>query len=111
MPWAGIVDLIVTKMFAAPIRAEKEKQQTDLYDLVALLPHAKRYPAQADYTEGQWEWVKKELEIDDGGLKADLKTIQTLRTESGPVLLFYSITFQVKGSTRKSNVRVSNNPQ
>ena len=50
-------------MFAAPtrIRAEKEKQRPDLRDLVALLAHAKGYPVQADYTERQREWVKKEI--------------------------------------------------
>ena len=76
MPWAGVVDLIVTKMFAAPIRADKEKQKTDLSDLAALLAHAKKFPADAAYTERQREWVKTELhEALFKDVKAELEVV------------------------------------
>jgi hypothetical protein len=52
MPWAGVVDLIVLKMFALPLRGVKEKK-TDLADLTALLAHAKKLPAEATHTEHQ----------------------------------------------------------
>jgi len=76
MPWASVVDLIVTKMFALPFRPNKEKKQIDLSDLAGLLTYAKQHPGQAVYTGHQREWVEKEIHDElFKGIKADLRAV------------------------------------
>jgi len=62
MPWAGVADLIVTKMFSAPLRTDKSKRETDLRDITALAEFG--YKEKSDYTKDQKDWVKKETEED-----------------------------------------------
>jgi len=62
MPWAGVADLIVMKMFSAPIRGNKQKTQTDVQDVAALAAYGHEHGAK--YTEAQKEWVSQELKDD-----------------------------------------------
>ena len=38
MPWAGVVDLIVLKMFALPLRGDKEKKVTKVKSIIGPSP-------------------------------------------------------------------------
>ena len=63
MPWAGIADLIVTKMFSAPIRPTSAKRIQDILDIKGLaeVGHNRRAP----YTSVQQTWVKKKMIEDE----------------------------------------------
>ena len=71
MPWAGVADLIVAKMFSAPIRPNPAKRTTDIQDIVALAKFG--HNRKESYTTEQRAWVKKEIDEDKGGVFKDAK--------------------------------------
>jgi hypothetical protein len=77
LPWASVSDLIVTKMFASPLRAQKEKKAIDLSDIAALAAYGHQHAAQATYTEAQKAWVEKEIK-DDKEFKTVAAALKTM---------------------------------
>ena len=63
LPWAGIADLIVTKILSAPIRTDHKKRTKDVLDIkgLAKIGHDRRAP----YTLEQQAWVKKKMIEDE----------------------------------------------
>ena len=76
MPWAGIADLIVTKMFSAPIRPTSAKRDQDIKDITALaeVGHNRRAP----YTSEQQAWVRKKTIEDEVVFKDAEKALKLM---------------------------------
>ena len=75
MPWASVPDLIVMKVFSAPVRAVAAKKEKDKNDIKILAQYGKEHSVKFD--EKQKTWVQKQVK----DYEADYKDVADVLKE------------------------------